>query len=106
MKLYLDYLKWRDEDNRYETWEEACEDVIDGHRKHYHDKDIEPYLVEATAGYKDMKFLASQRNLQYRNAQVEQHNARMYNCTSQYVCHNKAFQNAFYLALCRQPKVQ
>ena len=33
IKLYSDYLKWNNDKGRYENWEEACEDIIDGHRK-------------------------------------------------------------------------
>lgn len=100
LKLYSDYLKWKDELDRYETWEEACEDIIDCHRRKFNKPELEPYLRKAEQLYKDKVVLASQRNLQYRGEQVEKHNMRMYNCTSQYICHNKSFQTAFYLALC------
>ena len=35
LKLHSDYFKWLEDKNRYETWEEACENIIDGHRKKY-----------------------------------------------------------------------
>ena len=35
LKLHTDYFKWREEDNRYENWNEACEDIIRGHAKRY-----------------------------------------------------------------------
>jgi ribonucleoside-triphosphate reductase len=102
LKLYADYYKWRDQDNRFETWEEACEDIIDGHRMKYFGKRnvLEPYFRKATKIIKTQRALASQRNLQFRGPQVLQHNARMYNCTSLYICRERAFQESFYLGLC------
>lgn len=100
LKLYSDYLKWNENLNRYETWEEACENIIEFHREKYNKKELEPYLDLALDLYKKKIILASQRNLQYRGKQIEKHNAKMYNCTSHYICYNRSFQNAFYLALC------
>ena len=46
LKLHSDYFKWKEEYKRYETWEDACENIIDGHKKKYEKyvKEIEPYL--------------------------------------------------------------
>jgi len=33
LKLHSDYFKWKEDEKRYETWEDACENIIDGHRK-------------------------------------------------------------------------
>jgi hypothetical protein len=35
LKLYSDFLGWDEEKQKYETWEEACESIVDGHRKKY-----------------------------------------------------------------------
>ena len=35
LKLHSDYFKWLESKGRYETWEDACENIIDGHRKKY-----------------------------------------------------------------------
>ena len=35
LKLHSDYFKWLEDKGRYETWEDACENIIDGHRKKY-----------------------------------------------------------------------
>lgn len=101
LKLYSDYLKWREEDSRYETWQDACEDIIDGHRKKYavNRLALEPYLQSALESLVDMGVLASQRNLQYRYPQIMRSNLRMYNCTSTHAMRNAVFQEVFYLAL-------
>ncbi len=100
LKLYSDYLKWIDDENRYETWEEACESIIDGHRKKYSGVEgIEKELEFVLKLMKSKTVLASQRNLQYRGAQIERNNARIYNCSSLYAARNKIFQEVFFLAL-------
>lgn len=35
LKLHSDYLKWREVDSRFETWEEACDSIMDGHKEKY-----------------------------------------------------------------------
>ena len=101
LKLHSDYFKWNDTEKRYENWEEACEDIILGHKKKYNDKyeELFPYLDSALESMKEQVVLASQRNLQYRHNQIMNHNTRMYNCTSTYIARNRVFQEIFYLAL-------
>jgi len=99
LKLHSDYFKWKEYEKRYETWEEASLDIIDGHRKKYAGKDIEVYLQSAFESLKEMNVLASQRNLQYRFPQIKRSNLRMYNCTSTHAMRNEVFQEVFYLAL-------
>ena len=101
LKLHSDYLKWREEDNRFETWEEASESIMDGHRKKYADKEgeLEDYYRKTLNLMKNKTVLASQRNLQFRGPQIEKHNTKLYNCTSTYVGYNEVFQNIFYLGL-------
>jgi ribonucleoside-triphosphate reductase len=101
LKLHSDYFKWLESKGRYETWEDACENIIDGHRKKYekYSKDIEVYLNSALESMKEQSVLASQRNLQYRYEQIMKHNTRMFNCTSGHIARNRVFQEIFYLAL-------
>lgn len=101
LKLHSDYFKWMEDKSRYETWEEACENIVDGHRKKYKkfSKEIESYLQSAVESMKDQAVLASQRNLQYRYEQIMKHNTRMFNCTSGHIARNRVFQEIFYLAL-------
>ena len=102
LKLYSDYLKWKPETGKYESWEEAQADIINGHREKYIDYNemLEPYLQSALESQSNQTVLASQRNLQFRSSQINQHNARMFNCTSTHICRNRVFQEIFYLGLC------
>ena len=103
LKLYSDYLNWNNELQRYENWEEACEDIIDGHRKfydQYYDDEFEEYLSSTLDSLKSQTVLASQRNLQFRYPQLLQHNARIFNCTVVHACRPRVFQEIFYLGLC------
>lgn len=102
LKLHSDYFKWMDKDGseRYETWEDAAMDIIQGHRiKYNYNPLLEPYLNSAFESLRDMGIAASQRNLQYRYPQIMRSNLRMYNCTSTHAMRNTVFQEVFYLAL-------
>lgn len=99
LKLYSDYFKWREDLNRYENWQEACENIINGHRKKYDGYYIDDYLMSALESMKDQVVLASQRNLQFRHDEIMRHNTRMYNCTSTHIMRNRVFQEIFYLGL-------
>jgi ribonucleoside-diphosphate reductase alpha chain len=98
IKLHSDYLKWKDNLGRYETWGEACESILDGHRAHYK-VDIEEELSSALESMKDMKVFASQRNLQFRGPQIQRSNARIFNCSVVHAVTNKVFQNVMFLLM-------
>jgi len=101
LKLYSDYFKWIPEKERFETWEEACEDVINNtHRKKYTDKRLEPIFDSILDSYKKRLILASQRSLQYRSEQIEAHNGRLYNCCTTYCYSPDVFAKGFYVLLC------
>jgi hypothetical protein len=52
LKLFSDYLKWLPEQERYETWEDACDSIIDGHRQKYNYLNLENYLkIAEEVGY-------------------------------------------------------
>lgn len=100
LKLYSDYFKWQPELSRYENWQEATTDIVDGHVKKYTGVDINSDLDSVRESLNDQLILASQRNLQYRHTEIMKHNMRMYNCTTLHLCRNRAFQEIFYIALC------
>ncbi len=102
LKLYSDYLGYVDDKGRYETWEEAVEDVVNTHKVKYNYciDELQPYLDYATEAYKEKLFLASQRNLQFRGDDIFRHNFRLYNCTTLYCDKTSFFGNAFYMLLC------
>lgn len=99
LKLYSDYLKWDEKEGRYETWEEACNKVLDTHRRKY-GKKIEKYLKEVAPYYHNKELLASQRSLQFRGDKIFQHNARLYNCTVSYAYSPDVLNKGFYVLLC------
>lgn len=102
LKLYSDFLGWREELGRYETWDEAVEDVFETHRVRYakYMNKLHPYMQEALQAYKEMRFLAAQRNLQFRGQDIFKHNFRMYNCLVMFADKPSFLGNAFYLLLC------
>lgn len=99
LKLHSDYLKWREDKNRYETWEEACDSILSMHHNKYGNKindlinKVKPHLYEK-------RFLASQRNLQFREEQIFKHNMKMFNCVSSYCNSPDSFSKSFYVLLC------
>ena len=103
LKLHSDYFKWIESEGRYETWEEACKSIIDGHKEHYNyienQEELNKILDFSQSQIEVQRVLASQRSLQYRNPQIERNNARMYNCSSMYAARNKMFQDVFFLGL-------
>jgi ribonucleoside-diphosphate reductase alpha chain len=96
LKLYSDYLKWKPELNRYETWDEACEDIINGHQKKFPDLDLSSVLESM----KEMRILASQRSLQFRGDSIAKHNMRIFNCCVLHACRPRVFQEILYMGLC------
>jgi len=99
LKLYSDYFKWNEDKKRYENWDEACEDIVNGHRKKYHGIDIEEELTSALESMKNMRVFASQRSLQFRHNQIQKSNARIYNCSVVHAVKNSVFQQVFWLLL-------
>jgi len=102
LKLYSDFLGYREDLGRYETWEEACDEVFDTHEIKYADKlkELRPYLEMAKKAYKEQRFLGSQRMLQFRGNDIFKHEFRGYNCLVMYADKPEWLGNAFYLSLC------
>ena len=101
-KFYEGYSRFIDEENRYESWDEAVDRVIGMHAENYKDKhnELEPYLDEAKQAYKEQRVLAAQRSLQFGGEQLLKHQMRMYNCTSSYADRPEFFGEVFYILLC------
>lgn len=98
LKLYSDYLKWDPILGRYETWEEACDKVLNTHRMKY-GSTVEPLLDEIAESYYHKEFLASQRNLQFREEQIIRNNAKIYNCCTTYAYAPDVFNKGFFVLL-------
>lgn len=99
LKFFSDYSKWQEDKQRYETWGEAVDDVLDTHLQKYGEK-IRHLLEEVKLLYDEKIILASQRSLQYRGKQVLSHNPRMYNCCVSYCYSPDIFSKTFYILLC------
>ena len=101
-KFYEGYSRYIDEENRYESWDEAVDRVITMHADNYklQHNELEPYLDEAKQAYKEQRVLAAQRSLQFGGDQLLKHQMRMYNCTSSYADRAEFFGEVFYILLC------
>ena len=101
-KFYEGYSRFKDDDSRYETWDEAVDRVIDMHDKNYmnNNNELQPFLDEARQAYKEQRVLGAQRALQFGGEQLMKHQMRMYNCTSSYVDRPEFFGEVFYILLC------
>lgn len=102
-KFYEGYSRWNNDENRYETWEEAVTRVMDMHRSYYADKmtpDLSQLIDEAESLYKLKYVLGAQRALQFGGDQLLKHQMRLYNCTSTYADRAEFFGEFFYILLC------
>ena len=101
-KFYDSYSRFNDNNERYETWEEAVDRVIEMHANQYKEKEngLKSYLEEARQAYKEQRVLGAQRALQFGGEQLLKHQMRMYNCTSSYADRPSFFGEFFYILLC------
>ena len=101
-KFYEGYSRFKDEEGRYETWDEAVDRVIGMHENNYINENnkLQSYLDEARVAYKEQRVLGAQRALQFGGEQLMKHQMRMYNCTSSYVDRPEFFGEVFYILLC------
>lgn len=99
------YSKYLIDKNRYESWNESVERVMNMHKLKYRDKleVLSPYLAEVEEAYKNKYLLGSQRALQFgfadKNQGILKHNSKMYNCLSSYANRPQFFQEAMYWLL-------
>ena len=101
-KFYEGYSRFKEDESRYESWDEAVDRVIDMHDKNYmnNNNELTGYLEEARGAYKEQRVLGAQRALQFGGEQLMKHQMRMYNCTSSYVDRPDFFGEVFYILLC------
>ena len=101
-KFYEGYSRFKEEEGRYETWDEAVDRVIGMHENNYINENnrLQSYLDEARVAYKEQRVLGAQRALQFGGEQLMKHQMRMYNCTSSYVDRPEFFGEVFYILLC------
>lgn len=102
-KFYMGYSRWDETNDRYETWEDSVDRVMNMHRQKYVNK-MTPQLEEAfefaTEAYKLKLVLGAQRALQFGGEQIFKHESRMYNCSVSYVDRPAFFNECMYQMLC------
>lgn len=102
-KFYTGYSRWIEDKQRYETWDESVDRVMQMHRKKYADKmtpELDAAMKFAEAAYREKLILGAQRALQYGGDQILQHEARAYNCSFSYADRPAFFSEAMYMLLC------
>lgn len=102
-KFYMGYSRWKDDEERYETWEESVERVMNMHREKYSDvmtDELEELIKFAELAYKDKAVLGAQRALQFGGPQIFKHEARLYNCSTTHIDRPRVFQEIMYMLLC------
>jgi ribonucleoside-diphosphate reductase alpha chain len=101
-KFYEGYSRYNDELNRYETWEEAVDRVMQMHKDYYKEK-LSPELLglidEVTTAYKEKRILGAQRALQFGGDQLLKHHIKLFNCTSSYADRAAFFGEIYYIML-------
>lgn len=100
IKFYDSYSKFNWDLGRKESWEEACKDVMKLHYNTFkNNKKLQSYIIEVEKDYIEQRILVSQRNLQYREAQINRSPARIFNCSSSYIDRPEVFKEAMWLLL-------
>lgn len=102
-KFFEGYARWDDNKNRYETWDEAVERVMNMHKIYYADRmtdELKDLIDQAEESYKKQYVLGAQRALQFGGEQLLKHQMRLFNCTSTYADRVEYFGELFYVLLC------
>lgn len=104
-KFYEAYARYLDDKERYETWEEAVDRVMEMHREKYSDvlarePSLQDYFEKATQAYKKKLTLGAQRVLQFGGPELMKHQIRLYNCVSSHCNRAKFFGEFMYMLLC------
>lgn len=101
-KFYLDYSRWMEEEERYETWEDSCKRSFDMDRERFKDvmsDELKAYIDEAEEAYKQKLYLTSQRKLQFGGKPILTHHIKQFNCSASYIDRPQFFGEAFYILL-------
>lgn len=102
-KFFMDYSRYQGAEDRFESWEEAVQRVMNMHREKYKavmTPELEEEIIFAERIYTEQRVLAAQRTLQFGGEQIFAHNAKVYNCSASYADRPAFFGQALYLLLC------
>ena len=101
-KFYESYARFNEDKDRYETWEEAVNRVMDMHRTRYKKvltPELEKLIQISQNAYNSKQLLGAQRGLQFGGEQLLRNNAKLYNCTATYLDRVDFFKEALFLML-------
>lgn len=102
-KFYESYSRYLPDANRYETWEESVDRVMQMHKGKYSDKmseELESIMDDIQEAYNQKLFLGAQRALQFGGESLRKHEIRLYNCVSSYCDRPQFFGEFMYMLLC------
>jgi ribonucleoside-diphosphate reductase alpha chain len=96
------YARYREVDQRRETWSEAVSRLEAMHLKKFARlSDADKQEIRSAFNFvKEQKAVPSMRSLQFGGKAIEAHEARMFNCAVRHVDSLRAFSEIFYLLLC------
>lgn len=89
------YARWRDEDNRRETWDETVERLVD-----YYEKAASTDLSEVEEVIKNMDVMPSMRAMMTAGPALDRCNVGAYNCAYLPVDSPRSFDEAMYILMC------
>lgn len=92
------YSRWLPDEQRRETWDEACDRVELMHVNKFSSEQAEIRLAMSHVRAKAV--LPSMRSMQFGGAAIEDHNVRMYNCAFTHANRLRVFGETFYNLLC------
>lgn len=101
-KFFEAYARYNDDDDRYESWEEAVARVMDMHRTYYKGimtPELDAYMNIAQEAYNKKQLLGAQRALQFGGEQLLANHAKLYNCTATYLDRVDFFKESLFLML-------
>lgn len=91
------YARYKKEEKRRETWEEAVDRMKQMHLKRY--PQVKEEIDWAFNMVQEQKVLGSQRALQFGGEPIEKHNEKIYNCTASHCDRLRFFQEVLFLLL-------
>jgi ribonucleoside-triphosphate reductase (thioredoxin) len=93
------YARWRDEDNRRETWEETV-DRLGEYYYNVNRDEIGPILDELETAIKNMEVMPSMRAMMTAGPALDRCNVGAYNCAYLPVDSPRSFDEAMYILMC------
>lgn len=93
------YARWREEDNRRETWEETVDRLVDYYHK-VNPVKLGPVIEELYAAIYNLEVMPSMRALMTAGPAMDKCNVAAYNCSYLPIDHPYAFDEAMYILMC------